>query len=288
MIHFHRFNWLYALISTVVIGAGLFSMITFGYRFSIDFTGGTTLAYKIKNTVQTKDLEKSISTKKIKVVSIRLEGQTVRMQLSAITDAQEKEIQSTIAKLSKGTVQVLRYETVGPTLGKETGQKTVIAALIAITGILLYMSFAFKGFHYALAAVLAMAHDFLVVLGSYSLLSRFFGAEFDLMFVTALLTTMSFSVHDTIVIFDKVREFTKGNVGSSTIEMLTDRAVTETMIRSLNNSLTIIFMMSALLLMGGATIRFFIATLLIGTITGTYSSPFVATPLLVMLEKRKK
>lgn len=288
MIHFHRFNWLYTLISTVVIGAGLFSIVTFGYRFSIDFTGGTTLAYKIKNTVQTKDIEKNIVAKKIKVVSLRMEGQTVRMQLSAITDAQEKEIQSHIAKLSKGTVQVLRYETVGPTLGKETGQKTIIAVLIAITGILLYMSFAFKGFHYALAAVLAMAHDFLVVLGSYSLLSRFFGAEFDLMFVTALLTTMSFSVHDTIVIFDKVREFTKGNSGSSTIEMLTDRAVTETMIRSLNNSLTIIFMMSSLLLMGGATIRFFIATLLIGTITGTYSSPFVATPLLVLLEKRKK
>lgn len=288
MIHFHRFNWLYALISTIVIGAGLFSILTFGYRFSIDFTGGTTLAYKIKNTVATKDVEKSISTKKIKVVSVRLEGQTIRMQLSAITDAQEKEIQSTIAKLSKGNVQVLRYETVGPTLGKETGQKTIIAAIIAIAGILIYMSFAFKGFHFALAAVLAMVHDFLVVLGSYSLLSRFFGAEFDLMFVTALLTTMSFSVHDTIVIFDKVREFTRGSTGSSTIEALTDRAVTETMIRSLNNSLTIIFMMSALLLMGGATIRFFIATLLIGTITGTYSSPFVATPLLVLLEKRKK
>lgn len=288
MIHFHRFNWLYALISTVVIGAGLVSMLTFGYRFSIDFTGGTTLAYKVKNAIQIKDVEKSITAKKIKVVSIRTEGQTVRMQLSAITDAQEKEIQSNISKLSKGNVQVLRYETVGPTLGKETGQKTVIAAIIAIAGILIYMSFAFKGFHFALAAVLAMVHDFLVVLGSYSLLSRFFGAEFDLMFVTALLTTMSFSVHDTIVIFDKVREFTRGSTGSSTIQALTDRAVTETMIRSLNNSLTIIFMMSALLLMGGATIRFFIATLLIGTITGTYSSPFVATPLLVMLEKRKK
>ena len=288
MIHFHRFNWLYTLISTVVIGAGLYSMLTFGYRFSIDFTGGTTLAYQVKNSVQTTDLEKSISAKKIKVVSMRTEGQVIRMQLSAITDAQEKEIQADVARFSKGKVQVLRYETVGPTLGKETGQKTIIAVLIAITGILLYMSFAFKGFHFALAAVLAMVHDFLVVLGSYSLLSRFFGAEFDLMFVTALLTTMSFSVHDTIVIFDKVREFTRGSTGGSTIEALTDRAVTETMIRSLNNSLTIIFMMSALLLMGGATIRFFIATLLIGTITGTYSSPFVATPLLVMLEKRKK
>jgi preprotein translocase subunit SecF len=149
------------------------------------------------------------------------------------------------------------------------------------------MSFAFKGFDFAFAAVLAMLHDFLVVLGTYSLLSYFFGAEFDLMFVTALLTTMSFSVHDTIIIFDKIREYIRTGHGA-VIEDLCDQAVTETMVRSLNNSMAIVFMLLALLLMGGATIRFFVATLLIGTITGTYSSPFIATPLLIVLEKQKK
>jgi len=133
-----------------------------------------------------------------------------------------------------------------------------------------------------------MVHDFLVLIGSYSLLSFFFGAQFDLMFVTALLTTMSFSVHDTIIIFDKIREYTKTTRSNIPIEDLTDKAVNETMVRSINNSLTIFFMLSALLLMGGATIRFFIAALWIGTITGAYSSPFVATPFLIWLEKRKK
>jgi preprotein translocase subunit SecF len=176
---------------------------------------------------------------------------------------------------------------VGPTLGKETGQKTLIASFLAVLGILIYMSFAFKGINFALAAVLAMVHDFFVLICTYSLLSYFFGAEFDLMFVTAILTTMSFSVHDTIVIFDKIREYTKTR-SNLRIEDLADKAVSETMVRSINNSLTIFFMLSALLLMGGGTIRFFIAALWIGTVTGAYSSPFVATPLLILLENRKK
>jgi len=190
------------------------------------------------------------------------------------------------AKL-KIKITVLRSETVGPTLGKEAINKTLIASILAIFGILIYMSYAFKGFNFAFSAIIAIFHDLLVVVGTYSLLCHFFGAEVDTMFVTAILTTMSFSLHDTIIIFDKIREFNKlGEVNN--IEEASNRALTETMVRSLNNSMTIVFMLLSLTLMGGSTIRFFILTLLIGTITGTYSSPFVATPILVWLEKRKQ
>ncbi|MEK7096849.1 MAG: protein translocase subunit SecF, partial [Patescibacteria group bacterium] len=190
------------------------------------------------------------------------------------------------AKL-KVKITVLRSETVGPTLGKEAINKTLVASILAVIGILIYMSFAFKGFNFAFSAVLAMFHDLLVVVGTYSLLGHFFGAEVDTMFVTAVLTTMSFSVHDTIVIFDKIREYNK--LGEAiNIEEVSNKALSETMVRSLNNSMTIVFMLLALTMMGGTTIRFFIITLLIGTITGTYSSPFVATPILVLLEKMKK
>ena len=187
----------------------------------------------------------------------------------------------------KVKITVLKYETVGATLGKEAIKKTLIASIIAIIGILIYMSFAFKGFNFALSAILAMFHDLLVVIGIYSLLGYFFGAEVDTMFVTAVLTTMSFSVHDTIVIFDKIREY-HNEQGSLEMELAANRALTETMVRSLNNSMTIVFMLLALTTMGGSTIRFFILTLLIGTITGSYSSPFVATPILVWLEKNRK
>jgi preprotein translocase subunit SecF len=275
-------------ISLIVIGSGLFSLFRFGYRYSIDFTGGSTMNYKLKKPVEKKAVEKILTSMKLKVVHLSTQGTILNIQTNALTDAQEKQIQEEVKKINTNEVQTLRYETVGPTLGKETGQKTIIAALLAICGILIYMSFAFKGFNFALAAVLAMVHDFFVLLGTYSLLSYFFGAEFDLMFVTALLTTMSFSVHDTIVIFDKIREYLKVSKSSTSIEDLSDKAVSETMVRSINNSLTIFFMLSALLLMGGGTIRFFIAALWIGTVTGAYSSPFVATPLLILLEKRKK
>ena len=165
--------------------------------------------------------------------------------------------------------------------------KMIIASILAVMGILIYMSFAFKGVNFALAAILAMVHDFLVVIGSYSLLSHFFGAQLDTLFVTAVLTTMSFSVHDTIVIFDKIREYIN-NEGRGNIDYYANRALIETMVRSLNNSMTIVFMLLSLILLGGSMIRFFVMALLIGTITGTYSSPFVATPILVRLEKRKK
>lgn len=246
------------------------------------------MSYKLKKPVQTKDVEKILTSMKLRAVHISMQSDVLNIQTNALTDVQEKKIQEEVSKINKNEVTTLRYETVGPTLGKETGQKTIIAALLAICGILIYMSFSFKGFNFALAAVLAMGHDFFVLLGTYSILSYFFGAEFDLMFVTALLTTMSFSVHDTIVIFDKIREYLKTSSSDVSIEDLSDKAISETMVRSINNSLTIFFMLSALLLMGGGTIRFFIAALWIGTITGAYSSPFVATPLLILLEKRKK
>jgi preprotein translocase subunit SecF len=172
-------------------------------------------------------------------------------------------------------------------LGQETIRKTLIASLVAIVGILLYMSFAFRAVTFAAAAIVALFHDIVVVVGSYSLMSHFLGAQVDTLFVTALLTTMSFSVHDTIVIFDKIREYRK-NYGKSDLEEHANKALTETMVRSLNNSMTIVFMLLALLLLGGTTIKFFVATLLVGTLTGTYSSPFVATPILVWLESRKK
>lgn len=287
MIRFHKYIWLYFLISAIVIGSGIVSLVQFGYRFSIDFTGGSNLLYRVEKPVQKKDIETYFTQEKIHIVKLVVTGKQIEIQTSPLTDAQETMLRAYLEKKSRSKITVLKYETVGPVLGRETGMKTVVASLIAICGILLYMSFSFKGFTFALAAVLAMVHDFLVVLGSYSLLSKYFGAEFDLMFVTALLTTMSFSVHDTIIIFDKVREYMRQG-GRSSIAELSDRALTETMVRSLNNSLTIIFMLTALLFMGGTTIRFFVATLLIGTVSGTYSSPFIATPLLILLEKKKK
>jgi len=287
MVNFLKYTWLYLLVSAIVIGGGIFSIIKWGYNFSIDFTGGTNLEYQFSRLVDRANVKKVFVGSKIETMEIRQTGRVFSIRTKAISDAQETELIKKLETELKTRVTKLRSETVGPTLGKETMIKTLVASILAIVGILLYMSFAFKGFNFALAAVLAMFHDFLVVIGSYSLLSHFFGAQIDTLFVTAVLTTMSFSVHDTIVIFDKIREYHK-NEGRGEIINYANRALTETMVRSLNNSMTIIFMLLALTLMGGSMIRFFVATLLIGTITGTYSSPFIATPILVFLERKVK
>ena len=287
MINFLKYRWLYFLISAVVIGAGLFSIAKWGFRYSIDFTGGSNFEFQMNKIVQKDKIQKVLDLNKISVVSLKLKEKNILLRTKVLDQDKESLLKKELEAKLKIKITVLRSETVGPVLGKEAIRKTLIASILAVVGILIYMSFAFRGFNFAFSAVLAMFHDLLVVVGIYSLLGHFFGAEVDTMFVTAVLTTMSFSVHDTIVIFDKIREYNE--LGETkNIEEASNKAVTETMVRSLNNSMTIVFMLLALTMMGGSTIRFFILTLLIGTVTGTYSSPFVATPILVWLEKIKK
>ncbi|VVA43314.1 Protein-export membrane protein SecF [Candidatus Roizmanbacteria bacterium] len=287
MINFLKYRWLYFLISVVVIGAGLFSIVKWGFRYSIDFTGGSNFEYQLNKVAEKSKIQEVLNTNKISVVNFKQQDKNIILRTKVLDPNKESALKKDLEEKLKIKITVLRSETVGPILGKEAINKTLIASILAIIGILIYMSFAFKGSNFAFAAVLAMFHDLLVVVGTYSLLGHFFGAEVDTMFVTAVLTTMSFSVHDTIVIFDKIRE-DHNEQGSIEIESAANRALTSTMVRSINNSMTIVFMLLALTMMGGSTIRFFILTLLIGTVTGTYSSPFVATPILVWLEKIKK
>ena len=287
MINFLKYNLVYLTISSVVIGLGLFSIVRWGYKYSIDFSGGTNLEYKLSKDIPATNIKSVFNEEKIEVVNLSVQNKILTARTKAIDDKQELQLRTLIEKKFNTKVSVQRSETVGPVIGKESVNKTIIASVLAIIGILLYMSFAFKSFNFALAAIIALLHDFLVVIGSYALLSHFFSAEVDTLFVTAILTTMSFSVHDTIIIFDKIREYLRTE-GRGNMEHYANRALTETLVRSFNNSMTIIFMLLALVLLGGSTIRFFAATLLIGTITGSYSSPFVATPIVVWLEKLNK
>jgi preprotein translocase subunit SecF len=225
-----------------------------------------------------------------KVVSIDVENDSIlNIKASAISEQQELELRNEIRDKLGVNMEILKFETVGPTIGAETLKKTVYAILLAILVIILYIAYAFKNVNYAISAVIALFHDILVVVGSYSIISHIFEAEFDLLFVTAILTTLAFSVHDTIVVFDQMRGYKKSaKFAGLSVEEQANHAVTSTIVRSLNNSLTIIFMLIALVLLGGESIRFFAVALLLGTVTGTYSSPFVSVPIAVFLEKRAK
>ena len=231
---------------------GIYSLVRWGLKPAIDFTGGTLIEVKE-------------SSGQIKMLRFKEEPATV-------------------------SGEIIRKEMVGPVLGAELLKKTVTAAFIAVFAILLYVAYAFKNIKFGVSALIALIHDLLVVVGLFSLFGHFLGVEVDTLFVTAILTTMSFSVHDTIVVFDRIRELLRRGEKLS-FDAICDKALTETIGRSTANSLTIVFMLLALALLGGETIRWFVIALLVGTISGTYSSPFIATPILILWdrwEKRKR
>jgi preprotein translocase subunit SecF len=279
---------LYLYISAAVIVPGLVSLLTRGLAPSIDFSGGTLVELKVKPQIDQAKLERTGEEAGIKFTLIQKTGPEVYLlRAKEVSDEGIPRLLSILNKESTSAAMLIRQATVGPVLGRELLIKAMIAAVIAILTILLYVAYAFKNISYGLAAVFALFHDILVMVGSFSVLGAFFGVEVDTLFVTAVLTTMSFSVHDTIVVFDRIREYERKN-SRLPFDQISDRALTETMGRSLANSITIILMLIALILLSGESIRWFAVALLIGTVSGTYSSPFVATPVLLLIRRLRK
>lgn len=288
MIRFSKYIWLYFIISSLVLIPGMVALARFGLRPAIDFTGGTLLELQFKTDIAQPTVEAAARNAGLAFVSnTKTRTGTYIVRMKPETNEKIDAFQAELASISSQSAEVVRNETVGPILGKELLMKAVAAAAVAILAILLYVAYAFKNIKFGVSAVAALIHDLLVVLGSFALFGHFLNVEVDTLFVTAFLTTMSFSVHDTIVVFDRIREMLKRGERLP-FESLCDRALTETIGRSLTNSLTIIFMLLALVLLGGSTTQWFAVALLIGTVSGTYSSDFVATPILILWEKWEK
>lgn len=275
-----KYWWLYFLISLAVIIPGSYSLFVYGLKPSIDFTGGSTIVWKIETTENA--LRDLATNHQVDVRELSVADGV--WTISAAPIAQDV---YQAFKTDAGTGQELSYDTVGPALGAELIRKTMYAVVISATLILLYVAYRFKNIKFGVSAILAMLHDSLVLLGTFSLLGHFMGVEVDTLFVTALLTILSFSVHDTIVVYDRIRELKKKH-GYLDFDEIINRAVVETMGRSINNSLTIIFMLLAMYLLGGETTRWFIFALMIGTVSGTYSSTFTAAPLLIVWDRLSK
>lgn len=278
-------NWmkhisLYFILSALVIIPGIYSLARYGLKLSIEFTGGSRVT--LESVLSSpEDVLKTFSAYSPTLESVDSNSLTLKMK--EISQSETQSIADSI-KPYNPDVKITSFETIGPALGGETVKKTINALLISSIILLAYISFAFKQLKYGISAVLAMFHDTIILVGSFSLLGHFYGIEVDLLFVTAVLTILSFSVHDTIVVFDRIRELSHKNKQFGYISLV-NQAISETMVRSLNNSLTIIFMLVALFLIGGDTTKFFALALLIGTVTGTYSSTFTAAPLLVLWHK---
>ena len=289
--NFLRFRIFYFSISLLFLVPGIFFLLKFGLRPSIDFVGGSLLEIRLSEPTElTSERLAPLLPEGYDLNTLQPTGEMqYQLKGSEISNDQKDQfIKNAQAEL--GPVEVLRFDTIGPTLSAELLKKTLSAVLLVSGLITLYVWYRFRDLKYGVCATLAMFHDSLILIGSFSILGYFLGAEVDVLFVTALLTTLSFSVHDTIVVYDRIRELTHKHPRHNYAVIL-NAAITETLARSINNSLTIILMLFSLSLLGGETIRWFSIALLIGAITGTYSSTFTAVPLLSLwdeIEKRKK
>jgi len=274
------------IFSAVLLLASLFSIIFWRFKLSIDFTGGTTWELTLPN--YSEDILKDVFTKNnLELKEITSSGnQNYSLKFTDINTDQKTTLNQSL-KENFPDYQEQKFETIGPVLGRELLQKTITAVILSSLFLFLFIGRRFRDFSFGAGAVLAMLHDTFILVGSFSILGHFFGAELDSLFVTALLTTLSSSVHDTIVTFDRIRELKRQSFQKDWVS-LANEAVTETLTRSINNSMTIIFMLTSLVLLGGTTTRWFATALLIGVVCGTYSSIGVAIPLVLFFKNRSK
>lgn len=286
MINFLNYKKVYFSVSVFFLLISILSLISWGLRPSIDFTGGSLLELKFAEDIecQVPSIRDGLEDGKDMLVAVQQSEENCLLKLENIDDAEKNMLVQSL-KRNIGEVAVVRFETVGPTLGRELLTKTIIAIVLAVSLIMLYAAWQFKDFMYGVCAVLAMLHDTTILLGSFAFFGYFWGVSVDTLFVTAVLTTLSLSVHDTVVVFNSVRkeaEGHRGNVSPLQYDEIVNRAMNDTIVRALGDSFTIMFMLLCLVLLGGQTIHWFSVALFIGTILGTYSSTFVATPLLTV------
>lgn len=281
----------------VSIGA----LLMWGLKLGIDFTGGSILELHFHanrptveqmQTVLKKDSITDASVQPVGALdyNIRTKSLDENAHHTLVTALQDsfKTKDDATAFDEKG------FESIGPTIGAELRQKSISAMVMVLIAIVLYIAWAFRkvsapvaSWKYGVCAVIALFHDVVIPTGIFAVLGHFFGYEVDTLFVTAILTVLGFSVHDTIVVFDRIRENLLKHVGK-TFEETVNASVNETITRSVNTSLTVLLVLLAVYFFGGETTRHFVLVLIFGVLFGTYSSVFIASPLLVVWHKRSK
>lgn len=294
----HKKIWF--AISLAVMIPGIISLVIFGLNLSVEFTGGSRMSVSFTQTVgdsEKKFITETLQSEKIKVLSIEPSGKLAIIRTSPIDRKINQEFITSLNKKYDKAKQE-EYSTIGPTIGRETTLNAIKATIIASILILIYISLVFRkvpkpasSVRFGVSAIFALLHDVIVVLGVFSILGYLFHVEIDSLFVTALLTIIGFSVHDTIVVFDRIRENLSKHSSEHFATVVND-SINQTIGRSLNTSITVLLVLFAMLLFGGESIKWFVVALMVGVASGTYSSIFNASPILVVWHewslKRKK
>ncbi len=292
-------NYFYAISGALVL-ASIVLLATIGLRFGIDFTGGSLL--EVEYTVglpAVTDIYAILEDIGIEGSSVRPTGESGFIIRTPFLSQEDYSTLKTALRSDTDWQYVeKRFDSIGPTIGTELQSKSIWAIILVLVVITLFIAFAFRkvskpvsSWKYGLVSLVALAHDVIIPVGAFVLLGYFFGAEVDTLFVTALLVVLGFSIHDTIVVFDRVRENLKVNMEKNLkqpFDEIVGKSVMQTMARSINTSLTTVLALIGLYFFGPEVIRYFVLALIIGIIAGTYSSIFLGSPLLVTLEKLQK
>lgn len=291
----HRKIWY--IISLLITVPGLISLVVWGLKPSIDFTGGTLIEFSgTRDKGKIEEIAKSEGLENITITASSSE-EVVIIRSKALDDAKQRAFKQKVESEVAGAKQQ-KIDTVGPSISKEITYRAFISVALAALVIVLYIGYSFRkvpkpanSFEFGLSAIVALLHDTIVVLGVFSILGHFMGTEVDPLFITALLTVIGFSVHDTIVIFDRIREnLIKGSYKD--FEETVSVSVAEMLPRTINTTFLVWVILLILLVFGGVTIRNFVLALVVGIFSGTYSSILNASPLLVTWQsfksKRKK
>ncbi len=277
------------LISAVVLIPGIISLAIFGLEPGVDFSSGTTMTLRFDAEVEQNQLRQELAGLGYDKAMIQRTGEgDFFVRVREISTEEKQELISSLGADLNTEVTVRDYYTVSPIIATETGRNAAIAIGIAAVFMLFYIVWAFrrmpKPFRWGTCAIIALIHDVLVVMGVFSILGWVAGVQIDAMFITGMLTVVGYSVNNTVVVFDRIRENVSKGI-SKDFELTVNSSILETIARSLNTSLTTLFVILAVLLFGGITIRYFILVLFIGLISGTYSSMCIAAPLLVVWDK---
>lgn len=286
--------------SSALVLASILAIIFFGLHRGIDFLGGTLWQVKINDGNISQDtvrnyFEQNLGEKNVSVYTDVSTGSII-VRLEHIS---EQDHQTYLAALKKqfGKVEEQRFDSIGPAVGKSVEIKAAWAILLVLVGISLYVTFAFrkvsypiKSWKYGVITLVTLFHDAIIPMGLFALLGRILGVEVDINFVVAVLVVMGFSVHDTIVVFDRIREnltVNRQNMSYDNLSKTINDSINQTMARSINTSLTLVLVLLALLFLGPVSLRYFVLTILVGVSVGAYSSIFIASPALLMVSKVK-
>ena len=285
--------------SATLIVLSIIAVAVLGLNYGIDFTGGSIMELKLNNSsLDNSTVDQILTDLEIGESVVQPGGDnTLLIRTSHLVENQHSEILNKLSERvleQEGSIEELRYDSIGPTIGQELKGKAMTSIFVVLLFIVAYIAWAFRkvsfpvaSWKYGLAAIVALAHDIFITVGLFSVLGYFFNFQVDTLFVTALLTIMGFSVHDTIVTFDRTRE----NLSIShnlTFGEIVNKSINETIVRSLNTSFTTLLVLASVYFFGGVSIQQFILTMMFGIVIGTYSSIFIASPLLMEWYKLKR